>query len=357
MVLPADESRPTPQELEAYLGRLEHGLRGSLAPIGGVVTLLQSGTATPHKVSWAIDVIASQLAHLEWLVDELHDRHIPGNIELTLTPVSLDEVVNGAVDACRYFFDQSARDLAISLPPEAALLHADRRWLTRALALLLRHAIAATPPHRTIRLSATVRNGQARVVLQYWNPGRTPTSPEANSFPGGLAPLELASHLVVLHYGRLERTTQKGESSFSLWLPLAEDGRGTVHGHPSHYRILVVDDVDDTADSLALGLQSAGHRTWIAHDGAGAIKLALEVQPEVVLLDLGLPDQDGYSVCSALRQQGLGRKTLIVAVTGWGQTEARLRSSAVGFDAHLVKPVYPRDLIQLISNHWRITAT
>jgi len=176
---------------------------------------------------------------------------------------------------------------------------------------------------------------------------------------GGLGiGLSLVKNLVEMHGGRVGvKSAGRGRGSeFTVHLPVLathdevegdEEERPTRPQLGAGMRVLVVDDNRDAADSLTMLLELRGFKAFVCHDGHAALALALELQPDVVVLDLGLPGVDGFEVCRRLREAGL-TKTCIVAVTGFGQDEDRRRSHAAGFDAHMVKPVDPDDLVKRI---------
>jgi CheY-like chemotaxis protein len=348
-----------------FLAVLEHDLRDPLAPIASAVSVLQLGAGQSQVAGWAAEVIGGHVRRLEWLVDDLNDRGLvlSGRLHLARGAVEVTEIVTRARDATREFFDRRHQELIVTLPPGRFVLDADPRRLSRALAHLLDHAGRSAEPGQTLRMLGDAREGLLALTLQFCGASRGNggelVAPHQDPLDQELGVgLNLARQIIELHGGQLEiRSTDLG-SECVLTLPLlaADRREPAVVAEPNGrtHRILVVDDNRLAADSLATLLHQAGHLTWTAYNGQEALEQAEAALPDVLLLDLGLPDQDGYRICSAIREKSVGRRMLIVAVTGWGQTEARLRSSAAGFDAHLVKPVYPDDILRLISNHLRI---
>jgi len=174
---------------------------------------------------------------------------------------------------------------------------------------------------------------------------------------GGLGiGLSLAKGLVALHCGTIEaRSEGAGRGSeFRVRLPgrsrRAEDPptRANESAVPAKRKMLVVDDNRDVASSLGMFLQLMGHDVGVAHDGEQAIRLAEAFRPQTILLDLGMPGMDGYEVCRRIRNTDWGKKMRLIAITGWGQDEDRRKSAMAGFDMHLVKPVDPETLAQLL---------
>jgi CheY-like chemotaxis protein len=176
---------------------------------------------------------------------------------------------------------------------------------------------------------------------------------------GGLGiGLALAKGIVDLHGGRIEAASGgpgKG-SRFTVRLPGASRSRVSAPAsrmaltvHATRKRILLADDNRDAAESLAIILRLEGHEVELAHDGAAALQLFAERQPDVALLDIGMPKTNGYEVARQIRAASNGREVLLIAITGWAQDSDRARSRAAGFDHHLTKPVEPDTLIELLA--------
>lgn len=355
-----DEAEHQLERTLRFLAVVEHDLRNPLAPIASAVSVLQLGAGQSQVAGWAAEVIGGHVRRLEWLIDDLNDRGLllSGRLQLLREPVEVTEVVTRALNATRQFFDRRHQELIVTLPPGRMVIDADPRRLARALAHLFDHAGRGAEPGQTVRMMGHADERQLALTLQFCGGPPVETSKDPLERELGIG-LSLARQIVELHGGALETRSSAMGSECVVSLPLlAADGAREPLPAPDAgartYRILVVDDNHLAADSLATLLEQAGHQTWTAYDGEGALAAAETARPDVLLLDLGLPDQDGYRICSAIRRKASGRKMLIVAVTGWGQTEARLKSSAAGFDAHLVKPVYPEDILRLIRNHLRI---
>ncbi|HEX8200300.1 MAG TPA: ATP-binding protein, partial [Isosphaeraceae bacterium] len=369
--------READRRKDEFLATLAHELRNPLAAILNSAHAPRPGSAddagADADADEARDVVVRQVRHMMRLVDDLLDasRIRRGDIELRLEPVELTDVVARAVEATRPLIEARGHALAVTLPPEPLWLEADPVRLVQVLANLLTNAAKYTDPGGRIALEATDEAGGS-LVLRVRDSG-IGIAPEmlarvfdlfaqAGPTAGGLGiGLALVKSLVERHGGTITATSAgpgRG-SEFTVRLPRgartvperppASDPRDTASAHrpPRPRRVLVVDDQVDAARSLARLLKGWGHEVHVAHDGPSALD-AVEAQgPEVVLLDVGLPGMDGHEVARRLRGRP-GDGLRLVALTGYGQEEDRLRSQAAGFDDHLVKPVDPDDLKVLL---------
>jgi len=368
--------READRHKEEFLAMLGHELRNPLAPICNAVKLLhRKGPAEPEpEFCYARDVIDRQVQQLSRLVDDLLDasRISHGKITLEKIPVQLTEVVAWAVEASRPLIEASGQHLTVVQPSYPLRLLADPARLAQVLGNLLNNAIKYSPRGSHITLSTACEDGEAAIHVRDTGTGIAaellPTifdmfvqaDRSLDRSQGGLGiGLALVRRLVALHGGRVEAFSKGlGQGSeFIVWLPLAEapptdvaplpaGGASTVMPGadlpaPSlpHRRILVVDDNQDSADSLALLLTFQGHQVHTAYDGSQALAAIDAFHPEVVLLDIGLPDGiSGYDLARHLRRQPATSALRLIAMTGYGQEEDRRRSRGAGFDAHLVKP-------------------
>jgi CheY-like chemotaxis protein len=248
----------------------------------------------------------------------------------------------------------------------------DAHRLTQLVTNLLNNAARYTPERGAISVKARAEAGWAVVqvrdtgrgierdiigrIFDMFVQGRSPLQRVGGGLGVGLA---LARRIAEMHGGRIEAQSEgenKG-SEFTLKLPLLDEAAGVSSARaerrsesPPARRILIVDDNVDAAATLHMLLQSLGHETRMAHDGMRALKLAGEFNPDIVLLDIGMPGLDGYEVARRLRGLKRDKPFRIVAITGWGQEADRQRSREAGFDLHLVKPVDPQDLLQALSD-------
>jgi PAS domain S-box-containing protein len=360
---------------DEFLAILAHELRNPLAPIRNAVQILRTQGPPVPQLQWARDVIERQVEQLTRLVDDLLDvsRITRGKIELRTERVELAAVVRDAVEASRPLVEKWSHALAVELPPAPLFLQADRTRIAQVLLNLLDNAAKYTEPGGRIWLTAAREGGE--VVIRVRDTGIgipadmlarifdlfTQVDRSVERFQGGLGiGLTLVQRLVAMHGGTVEaRSAGPGQGSeFVLRLPRA--GAGAPGARPAtagpeavtaadRYRILVVDDNHDAAESLAMLLGMLGHDVRSAHDGLAAVETAEAFQPRVVLLDIGLPGLNGHDVARRIREQR-GDDVVLVALTGWGQEEDRRRSREAGFDHHLTKPVEFGALTKLLAD-------
>jgi two-component system, chemotaxis family, CheB/CheR fusion protein len=358
-----------------FLAVLAHELRNPLAPIRNTVQILHlTGTPTPELQS-ALGVIDRQLLHMTRLIDDLLDvsRITRDKLHLVKERVNLAEVLHAAIETSRPLLTERGHDFGVDLPPEPIFVDADLTRLAQVISNLLNNAAKYTERGGRIRLTALRQGDEAVVTVRDNGIGVAPElqgrifemfaqgDRSLDRSQGGLGiGLHLAARLVTMHGGSLtvhSGGTGKG-SEFLIRLPVptcpaalprraGQETGGLLVTRP--LRILVVDDNRDSADSLGLLLGIPGNDVRIAYDGLHAIEMAREFKPEVILLDIGLPRLDGHATARRIRQEAWGKEITLVALTGWGQEEAKQRSREAGFDAHLVKPVDPTLLMRQLS--------
>ncbi len=365
-----------------FIAVLSHELRNPLAPIRNGLQILKQVGNDPVASANVGSMMERQLSQLVRLVDDLLDvsRITLGKLELRKERVELATVVGNAVEASRTPIEQQGHELTVVLPPTPILLDADPIRLAQVFQNLLNNAAKYSDKGGQIRLSAELASAPDEVVVRVKDSGiGIPAAQLSNVFEiflqvdkawkrvqGGLGiGLSLVKGFVEMHGGRVEAHSDgpgKG-SEFVVRLPLWKEEGGrrkeeseTDPAHPSSFipppskrRILVVDDIRDNADSLALLLRLMGHEIATAHDGLEAVEAAGTFRPDVILLDIGLPKMNGYEAARRIRAQPWGQGMVLTALTGWGQEEDRLRSAAAGFDHHLVKPVDPVELEKLLA--------
>lgn len=359
---------------DEFLATLAHELRNPLAPLSNTLEILKRSSGPDASVRQGLETMERQLEQLVRLVDDLLDlsRITHNRIELRKRHVDLAAVLRQAVLAAQPLADAARHTIEVNVPSEPIYLHADPVRLTQVFDNLLNNSCKYTPPGGTIRVTVQ-RDGQSAVATVTDTGIGIPHDKLASIFDmfaqvdrtleqsqGGLGiGLTLVKRLVEMHGGLVEaQSAGEGQgSAFVVRLPVApgvaaqagQAAASETQTSSARHRILVVDDNEDSADSLALLLQLTGHQVFTAHDGPDALDAAEQHRPDVVLLDIGLPVLNGYDVCRRIREQPWGQTMVLVALTGWGQDEDRRRSQDAGFDDHLVKPVDHTRLLALLS--------
>jgi CheY-like chemotaxis protein len=366
------------QRKDEFLAMLAHELRNPLAPIRNAMELFRlKGLAEPPspELQWAREVVERQVQQLTRLVDDLLDvsRISRGKINLLIEPVGLAAVVARAVEISRPLIDARKHHLKSSLPGQAVWVAGDPARLAQVVSNLLNNAAKYTEEGGRIELSVEascdqavlrVRDtgvGIAAAILPHVFDLFTQVQGSVSRSEGGLGiGLTLVRSLVEMHGGSVLATSGGlgHGSEFIVRLPLLQEipaAAGAVGEQPEWARngparrILVVDDNQANAELMALLLRLNGHEVRTAYDGPAALDSARGQPPDVVLCDIGLPGMSGLDVARLLRQDPSLKGTLLLALTGYGQDEDRLRSQEAGFNAHLVKPVDLEALQALLS--------
>lgn len=358
---------------DEFLATLAHELRNPLAPIRAVVELLKNKEFADPQVLWSRGVLERQVGQIARLVDDLLEvsRVAEGKLELRRERVDLSAVIQQSIEGSRGLIDASSHALTVTLPVEPIILDADPARLTQVIQNLVNNAAKYTPTGGAIEVAAERDGDEAILAVRDNGIGisaeHLPTvfgifeqlAPGLSRAQGGLGiGLSLVRALVERHGGTVTATSNgigKG-SEFVVRLPISLDQTGSWLSAPNeevlaakNRRVLIVDDSEDAALSLAMLLDSDGHKVQTAHDGASAMELMLESSPNVILLDIGLPDINGYELAKEIRRRPEGRNALLIALTGWAQEQDKLNAVAAGFDLHLTKPVdYPK-LLAILS--------
>ena len=363
---------------DEFLAMLAHELRNPLSPLVNSIEILRRVELSAPLAKRQIDVMSRQLGQLTHMVDDLLDvsRVSRGLIELRREPLLLAEVLDVAVEAVRPALESRRHRLQKRGMDAPLYVNGDRVRLTQVFANLLQNAVKYTDPGGTVSLMVTPDGARVSVVVRDTGVGIPPEMlprvfelftqvPVAlDRSQGGLGiGLTLVKTLVELHGGHVSaHSVGLGQgSTFTVSLPLVTAPRMTQQRQApaaalaAQVHVLVVDDSQDNAESLAEMLRIMGAQVSIAHDGAGAIAVAANQPPALVLLDIGLPGMDGYETARRLRSQSTAPLRL-VALTGYGSAEDRERSLAAGFDAHLVKPVAPEVIEKLLASVAPVTA-
>jgi PAS domain S-box-containing protein len=361
-----------------FLATLAHELRNPLAPIRAAVKILQLQSKPSQISQSALDVIERQTRQMTRLIDDLLDiaRITSNKLELRRERIELREVLDAAVETSRPLIEQLGHKLIVKAPPAPIQIDGDMVRLAQVISNLLNNAAKYT--ERGGRIWLTAARKENYVVIKVRDTGIgipaevlpqifemfTQVDRSTNGAAGGLGiGLTLVKRLVEMHGGTISAQSPglgKG-SEFVVRVPaapastaelkvLAAETRGVKPEGRGPIRILVVDDNHDSADSLGLLMKLLGNEVRIVHDGLEAVDAAKEFEPHVVLLDIGLPTLNGYETAQEIRRQPWGKQAVLIAVTGWGEPTHRQRSRKAGFDHHLVKPVDPDVLTNLLAS-------
>jgi PAS domain S-box-containing protein len=366
--------READRQKDEFLATLAHELRNPLAPIRAAAELLRNAKSLEPELRAATAILERQARHMTHLIDDLLDisRITSGRIRLQPEPLELAELVQALIETYRQSA-QTARhqQITLSVASESAHVSGDRIRLTQVLSNVLHNAVKYTPSGGKIEIALRVE--QREVIVSVRDNGIgipeemldhifEPFAQLDRSYErtdGGLGiGLTLAKRLIELHEGRIEaRSEGRGKGTeILIRLPAiaaVPAARASAPRRQSDLaggcRVLIADDNRDAAVSLSMLLQSLGHETRVVHDGLEAVEEAEHFQPQVVLLDIGMPRLDGYGTARRIASRPWAAATRLIAVTGWGQDADRQQAKAAGFHRHLVKPVDLEALTEALS--------
>ncbi|MEO8314275.1 MAG: response regulator [Pseudomonadota bacterium] len=369
-----DALREADRRKDDFLATLAHELRNPLAPIRHAAKLLGINGLDPAQAQTAREIISRQVARMALLLDDLLEvsRITRGRLELRIERVALNAVVKAAVETSRPLIESKKHSFSIRLPEKSLELQVDPLRISQALSNLLTNAAKYTDPGGRIEveisqtpndLAMSVRDsgiGVPAVALPTIFEMFSQVDSAIDRAEGGLGiGLALVKGLVGMHGGTVEAASAgpgKG-STFTIRIPgalvhetrVAEPAAATEQTSDGpRGRILVVDDNRDAASSLAMVLRTSGHSVFTAYSGEQALELAEREKPNVIVLDIGMPQMNGYEVARRIRQSGDGKSMLLIALTGWGQKEDVSRAIDAGFDHHMTKPADPERIDQLL---------
>jgi PAS domain S-box-containing protein len=354
--------READRRKDEFLATLAHELRNPLAPIRSAIELLQLQTPNEPRLAHASMTIDRQTQVMVRLVDDLLDlsRITRGRITLQRAPLDLKDVLMHAVDGSRTLIEAQRHELFVSVPREPIFVDGDSTRLTQIFSNLLSNAAKYTPPSGRIEVTMTrnaddalisVRDNGIGIAAHMLEPifeMFTQVESGLDRGQGGLGVgLTLARQLAQLHGGRIEaRSAGIGAGSeFQVTLPIIDSTRDaqppqlTTASTGTKRRILIADDNVDAANMLSYLLESSGYDVRTVADGPDALTAFKEYQPDIAILDIGMPGMTGYEVATAIRALPSAEHVLLIAVSGWGQESDRRNAFAAGFDHHLTKPV------------------
>jgi len=392
----AQQARQTAEEenraKDQFLAMLGHELRNPLAPIGTAAQLLKLPDLDGHRARYAGDVIGRQVEHMNRLLSDMLDvsRVTRGLVTLNLEEVDLRDVVERAVEQTRPLMEERQHRLELRLPQGPVTVRGDQTRLTQVVANLLTNSAKYTPPHGAIQLSLSSAADEATLSVADDGEGITAEllprvfdlfsqgERKPDRAQGGLGlGLALVRSLVQLHGGDVEASSpgRNGGSIFTVRLPLKhelaalasplssprrvreaareqprETAYGGAHNAAAPLRVMLVDDNIDAAVSLSLLLEAAGdHLVSTYYDAASALEWASFERPDVFILDIGLPDMNGYELARRLRAMPQFAGTLLIALTGYGQLADKVRAREAGFDLHIAKPAEPEEILAALA--------
>jgi len=361
-----------------FLAMLAHELRNPLAPIRNAVHILASAESLPPKLGWARDVIGRQADHMARLIDDLLDvsRIVQGKVAVKPEKLQLATLIERSVEASSPRLGAREQVLDVVLPKECVELEGDAVRLSQVLSNLINNASKFSPTKSRIRLEAHYGQGELQIAVKDEGTGIAPeflphmfdlfaqADQSLDRSQGGLGiGLTLVKHLVELHGGRVWAASEglgKG-TQVTVALPAhvgsepatpvpSVSHRPAAPARAGASRILVVDDLAASAETLMTLLEMEGFQVRVAHEGQEALAIARKFQPHVVLLDIGLPGMNGFEVAHGLRSLPECQDALLIALTGYGEAESRSRSAQAGFDFHMVKPADVNLLLSLLAN-------
>ena len=355
---------------DRFLAVLAHELRNPIAPLRNAVSILRTADFERPELWQSVEILDRQLLHATRLVDDLLDvgRIGRGSLELRKAAVRIADVVQTGVEAVRPAMEERGQQLKLALTVADEPVLVDQVRIAQVIANLVGNASKFSPPGGIIEVTATTLGSQVQITVEDHGKGIPPTAlstifemfaqldrgnSEATEGLGiGLA---LSRHLVELHGGQI-RAYSEGRGTgarFVVTLPVqlapVDTAPSARCGEMRALKIVVADDNVDSVESLAVLLTLDGHQVSVAHDGLTAVQLTIDTQPDLAILDLGMPGIDGYEAAKRMRALPGGEDRVLVALSGYAQTGDRQRSQQAGFDLHLVKPLDPDRLRDLLA--------
>ena len=359
---------------DEFLAMLAHELRNPLAPIATAAELLKLGGADQARLRKTGEVISRQVTHMTKLVDDLLDvsRVTRGLVTLRMEPLDIHGILLDAVEQTHAFIEAKCHRFSVLVPEVPFFVNGDRIRLIQVFSNLINNAAKYTPPRGSITVRVTGGEATVEVAVEDNGAGVVPSLQphifdlftQAERTPdraeGGLGlGLALVKSVVALHGGTVAMHSDgAGQGSvFTVSLPR----ENAPHSAPGHkglknefvpaakpLQVLIVDDNRDAGDTLSLFLQTLGHQVLVSYNPFDALALAQRNSPAVLFVDIGLPDMDGFELARRLRALPEMQRSLLVAVTGYGQAQDKVHAREAGFDHYLVKPVNLDQVVTLL---------
>jgi signal transduction histidine kinase/CheY-like chemotaxis protein len=364
-----EEAEQANRAKDRFLAMLGHELRNPLAAISNAAQVLSFGRTGPEQREFATGVISRQTRTLKRLVDDLLDvaRVMAGKVKLDLRPLQLDQAATTIIEEMRAAGRFGSHEVRLEVSP--ARIKADATRIEQLVTNLLSNALTHTPAGGSIRVGVASMNGRAVLSVADSGPGIGAADRERifELFYQGEQPsdrpnsglgigLTLVKHLAEMHGGEVTLGDSAAGAHFIVSLPLLHDaaagdarGASDVRAAVSNggIDVLVIEDNHDARESICMLLGLLGHRVRAAGNAEQAMRLAQGTEPELLLIDIGLPGMDGYALCRALRSRLPG--AYFVALSGYGLEEDIRQAREAGFDRHLVKPADPAELQAVIA--------
>jgi PAS domain S-box-containing protein len=367
--------READRRKDEFLATLAHELRNPLTPIRHAVKLMEGDAANESQRHWARDVIGRQLQRMALMLDDLLEvsRITQGRLELKAEVVDLVAIVNTAVETARPLIEAKQQELHVSLPARPVSIAVDPLRISQSISNLLTNAAKYTDANGHISLSVELLPQEIAIAVKDDGIGLEPQAiprvfdmfsqvkSAIDRSEGGLGiGLALVKGMIQLHGGWVEATSPGAGrgSQFTIHLPRAlvvmQAAQSEAQGPSESARpggrraVLVADDNRDAADTLALLLDMDGYETAVAHGGLQALDDIRRSRPDAAILDIGMPDLNGYEVARRIREEEWGRNMFLLAITGWGHPDDVARAKAAGFNEHLTKPVDAENVVRLL---------
>ena len=373
------EVREADRRKNEFLAMLAHELRNPLAPIRNAVHIMRGAGVGQSTMNWAHDVISRQTDHMVRLVDDLLDvsRIVQGKVMVKPEILSLAALIERSVEASAPRVTACGQVVNVKMPNESVMLNGDAVRLSQVLSNLINNASKFSAPNAAITLAASYADGEARISVKDQGTGIDPAflphifdlfaqaDQSLDRSQGGLGiGLTLVKHLVELHGGRVTAHSEGVGRGTEVTVALPAQPAVTTAPAPvvaltretptpvakPMTRILVVDDLAASAETLMMLLEMEGFEVMSASDGVAALKIAVDFRPDAVLLDIGLPGMNGFEIARRLRNQPESQEALLIAVTGYGEAESRNRSAQSGFDFHMTKPADLHLLLSMLAD-------
>jgi len=360
---------------DEFLALLAHELRNPLAPIRTGLELIRISGDTPQAIGRVRAMMERQVGQMVRLIDDLLDvsRIASGKIVLQRAPTSVSELVHSAIEAHRTAIEAAKIDLSVDLPAQPCMIDVDPTRFVQVLSNVIHNASKFTPASGRIRIGvercgaddapevaitiADTGVGIAQDLLPRVFELFVQAESATERTHGGLGiGLALARRLIEMHGGRIAAHSNGLGKGTAVVITMPVCQADATQLSPSRIdvphvasRVVIIDDNQDAAHTMWMLVEQLGGSARMAHDAVSGLAAVQEFQPDMVFLDIGMPGMDGYETCRRIRRQPSERHIVIVAVTGWGQSQDKQRARDAGFDAHLTKPIDPSVLARVLA--------